>query len=50
LDRLIGHASPISDVRASRDYRIAMLRVLSRRALATATQRLLAAHRRDGGR
>jgi len=49
LDRLIGHASPISDVRASRDYRIAMLRVLSRRALATATQRLLASHHRDGG-
>lgn len=33
LDAVVGEASPISDVRASADYRSAMLRVLSRRAL-----------------
>jgi len=47
LDGLIAHADPISDVRASREYRVAMLRVLSRRALATATDRL--ARARAGG-
>ena len=50
LDRLISCASPISDVRAGRDYRIAMLHVLTRRALAAATQRLLASDGRGGGR
>lgn len=40
LRRLIAQASPISDVRASRDYRLAMLDVLSRRALQAALQRL----------
>jgi CO/xanthine dehydrogenase FAD-binding subunit len=46
LEGLIAHASPVTDVRASREYRVAMLRVLSRRTLATATGRLAAA----GGR
>jgi CO/xanthine dehydrogenase FAD-binding subunit len=40
LEELIAHASPISDVRASREYRVAMLRVLSRRTLATSIDRL----------
>jgi CO/xanthine dehydrogenase FAD-binding subunit len=39
LKQLIGRASPISDVRASREYRLAMLFVLSRRALQTALNR-----------
>jgi carbon-monoxide dehydrogenase medium subunit len=43
LEGLIAHASPVTDVRASRSYRVAMLRVLSRRTLATATGRLAAA-------
>jgi CO/xanthine dehydrogenase FAD-binding subunit len=42
LARFIAQASPISDVRASREYREAMLAVLSRRALATASDRLAA--------
>jgi len=46
LEGLIANASPITDVRASQEYRIAMLRVLSRRTLATATDRLA----RAGGR
>jgi len=40
LARLIGHASPISDVRADRDYRLAMLDVMTRRMLQTAADRL----------
>ena len=40
LDRLLAHATPISDVRANRDYRVAMLSVMSRRALDAATGRL----------
>jgi carbon-monoxide dehydrogenase medium subunit len=40
LDRLVAHASPISDVRASRDYRWAMLRIFIGRALQRAVARL----------
>ena len=40
LDRLVARASPISDVRASRDYRWAMLRVFIRRAIKKALDRL----------
>jgi CO/xanthine dehydrogenase FAD-binding subunit len=40
LARLTSNASPISDVRADRDYREAMLRVMSRRTLVTAIDRL----------
>jgi CO/xanthine dehydrogenase FAD-binding subunit len=46
LQTLMQRATPISDVRADRDYRVAMLAVMSRRALASALD-----HRdaRDGG-
>jgi carbon-monoxide dehydrogenase medium subunit len=40
LAQLLAHASPISDVRADRDYRSAMLAVMSRRALESARARL----------
>jgi CO/xanthine dehydrogenase FAD-binding subunit len=40
LRRLIARASPITDVRGSREYRQAMLLVMSRRALASALGRL----------
>ncbi len=40
LRELISAASPISDLRGGRDYRMAMLLVMSRRALATALERL----------
>ena len=40
LQRIVALASPISDVRGSREYRLAMLSALSRRALAAATARL----------
>jgi CO/xanthine dehydrogenase FAD-binding subunit len=45
LDAVLSAASPISDVRAGQDYRRAMLRVLTRRALERARQRLA---RRNG--
>lgn len=45
LRRLTDQATPISNVRASRDYRQEMLLVLSRRALATAHERLAEARR-----
>jgi CO/xanthine dehydrogenase FAD-binding subunit len=38
VERIVGHASPISDVRASRDYRAAMLPVFIRRTLQAAEQ------------
>jgi carbon-monoxide dehydrogenase medium subunit len=40
LDRFIAQATPISDVRADRDYRLAMLSVISRRTLQVARERL----------
>lgn len=40
IERLVAQASPISDIRGSREYRIAMLRVMSRRTLDTAWSRL----------
>ena len=43
LVRLLAQASPISDVRGSREYREAMLLVLSRRALRTSIERARAA-------
>jgi carbon-monoxide dehydrogenase medium subunit len=40
VDRAMAHTSPISDVRASREYRTAMLPVFIRRTLQIATDRL----------
>ena len=40
VDRVVAHASPISDVRASREYRVAMLPVFIRRTLQIAADRL----------
>jgi CO/xanthine dehydrogenase FAD-binding subunit len=40
LADMLAHTSPISDVRADRDYRVAMLDVMSRRALDSAIARL----------
>jgi CO/xanthine dehydrogenase FAD-binding subunit len=40
LRRLISHTSPRTDVRGGRDYREAMLLVMSRRALGSAIERL----------
>jgi carbon-monoxide dehydrogenase medium subunit len=40
LAGLLTHATPISDVRSDRDYREAMLTVMSRRALAASIERL----------
>lgn len=48
LRRVIAQASPISDVRASREYRLAMLVVLSRRALLAAADRLRMAEAEAG--
>jgi hypothetical protein len=47
LDALLAQAAPITDVRASKEYRLAMLRVLSRRTLHRATE-ALATRRRNG--
>ncbi|MGH2358465.1 MAG: FAD binding domain-containing protein [Candidatus Limnocylindria bacterium] len=44
LHRLTSHAAPIDNVRASREYRQAMLLVMSRRALERARQRLAEAN------
>jgi carbon-monoxide dehydrogenase medium subunit len=43
LEELLTRASPISDVRGTREYRAAMLLVLSRRALRASIERLAAA-------
>ena len=40
---MTSHASPITDIRASAEYRQAMLDVMSRRALDKAIDRLAAA-------
>ena len=40
LDDLLGHISPISDLRATDEYRLAMVPVLARRALKTAVDRM----------
>jgi CO/xanthine dehydrogenase FAD-binding subunit len=48
LAELLERAAPISDIRATRDYRLAMLRVHSRRALASALARQTNGER-DGG-
>lgn len=45
LAELVALASPISDIRGSREYRLAMLALLSRRALALALDRLEKARR-----
>ena len=39
VEQVVSLANPISDIRGSRDYRVAMLRVLVRRALETAERR-----------
>jgi CO/xanthine dehydrogenase FAD-binding subunit len=44
LDRVMAHTSPISDVRASREYRAAMLPVFIQRTLKIATDRLQRGH------
>jgi carbon-monoxide dehydrogenase medium subunit len=43
LSEIVAHASPISDVRGSREYRAAMLMVMCRRALRSALAKLEAA-------
>jgi carbon-monoxide dehydrogenase medium subunit len=48
LDDVLAHARPISDLRASDEYRTAMLPVLARRALIEATMRLQKIRERRG--
>jgi carbon-monoxide dehydrogenase medium subunit len=48
LDLVVKHARPISDLRASDEYRAAMLPVLARRALDTAKARLQKSRERRG--
>jgi CO/xanthine dehydrogenase FAD-binding subunit len=43
LDELVAQARPISDIRGGRDYRLAMLAVLAKRCLASATRELQSA-------
>ncbi len=43
LSEMLAHASPISDVRGSRDYRTAMLMIMSRRALRASLAKVQAA-------
>jgi CO/xanthine dehydrogenase FAD-binding subunit len=45
MDALFSGLSPITDVRASAEYRRAMVRVLAERTHARATQRLAAGER-----
>lgn len=40
LQRLIGHAAPVSDVRGSREYRLAMLAAVGRRTIDAAIDRV----------
>jgi carbon-monoxide dehydrogenase medium subunit len=40
MEDLVQHASPISDVRGSAEYRLAMMKVMTRRVLDRATERL----------
>ena len=50
LEDVLKQASPISDLRANADYRLAMLPVLARRALNAATIRLQKSRERRGAR
>jgi len=43
LEEVLARASPISDIRSGRDYRLAMLAVLARRCLASAARELQSA-------
>lgn len=48
MDEVLRHASPISDLRATDEYRAAMLDVLARRALSTAMSRMRGSRERPG--